>query len=291
MTVTATPPAAPSATPPVDVKAPRGAAARWVLWAVLVLLALVVLLPLVVLVVGTFAPSNRTWWPLEFTLDQYRTALERVDMLHYAKNSLVLGAVYTIPVVISSLGAGYAFARLRSRYSRVLFGVVVATMLVPVFVYLIPLFILYSRAGLTNTVVPWLLWGIAGNPFYIFLFRQFFDAFPPELEEAAELDGLTRFGTLWRIVVPNSYSIIATVTILAFTNVWGEILLQSVLLNRDSAATLSVRLAGGILDVTGNAVEVGPTLAAMVLYILPPVVVFVVFQRFILRGVATSGLK
>lgn len=283
-------------TPPIDTPPPRGRAARTpvarrILWVVLSVLAAVVLLPLVVLVIGTFAPSNRTWWPLEFTLDQYRAALDRVDLFRYARNSLVLGVVYTVPVVISSLGAGYAFARLRSRYSQALFSIVIATMLVPVFVYLIPLFVVYSRLGLTNTVVPWLLWGLAGNPLYIFLFRQFFDAFPPELEEAAELDGLTRFGTLWRIVVPNSYSIIATVTILAFTGVWGEILLQSVLLNRDSAATLSVRLAGGILDVTGNAVEVGPTLAAMLLYILPPVVVFVVFQRFILRGVATSGLK
>jgi len=279
-------------TPPVRGRARRTPpAAKPVLWVVLSLLAAVVLLPLVVLVIGTFAPSSQTWWPLSFTLDQYRTAFERVELFRYARNSLVLGVVYTVPVVISSLGAGYAFARLQSRYSRILFSIVIATMLVPVFVYLIPLFVVYSRLGLTNTVVPWLLWGLAGNPFYIFLFRQFFDAFPPELEEAAELDGLTRFGTLWRIVVPNSYSIIATVTILAFTNVWGEILLQSVLLNRDSAATLSVRLAGGILDVTGNAVEVGPTLAAMLLYILPPVVVFIVFQRFILRGVATSGLK
>src|SRR5919199_6416451 len=261
------------------------------LWVVLIVLAAVALLPLAVLVIGTFAPSSQGWWPLSPTLDQYRTAFERVEFFRYARNSLVLGVVYTVPVVVSSLGAGYAFARLQSRYSRILFSVVVATMLVPVFVYLIPLFILYSRLGLTNTVVPWLLWGLAGNPFYIFLFRQFFDAFPPELEEAAELDGLTRFGTLWRIVVPNSYSVIATVTILAFTNVWGEILLQSVLLNRDSAATLSVRLASGILDVSGNAVLVGPTLAAMLLYVLPPVVVFVVFQRFILRGVATSGLK
>jgi ABC-type glycerol-3-phosphate transport system permease component len=292
----------PIATPPVDAppvdappsrrRAPRPASQPApVLWVVLSVLAVVVLVPLMVLVVGTFAPSNRTWWPLSFTLEQYRTAPERVDMLRYARNSLVLGAVYTVPVVVSSLGAGYAFARLRTRYSQVLFSIVGATMLVPVFVYLIPLFIVYSRLGLTNTVVPWLLWGLAGNPFYIFLFRQFFDSFPRELEEAAELDGLSRFGILWRIVVPNSYSIIATVTILAFTNVWGEILLQSVLLNRDSAATLSVRLASGVLDVTGNAVLVGPTLAAMLLYILPPVVVFVVFQRFILRGVATSGLK
>jgi ABC-type glycerol-3-phosphate transport system permease component len=105
------------------------------------------------------------------------------------------------------------------------------------------------------------------------------------------LDGLTRFGIIRRIVIPNSHAIIATVTILAFTNVWGEVLLQSVLLNRDSAATLSVRLSAGVLDPTGNAIVIGPTLAAILLYVLPPVIVFVFFQRYIIRGVATSGLK
>ena len=257
----------------------------------LIVLAVVVIAPLAVLVIGTFTPSNQAWWPLAPTLDQYRYALDNVDMLHYAKNSLVLGVVYTVPVVFSSLGAGYAFARLRARGSQLLFTILVATMLVPIFVYLIPLFIVYSRLGLTNTIVPWLLWGLAGNPFYIFLFRQFFDAFPVELEEAALLDGLSRFGIIWRIVIPNSHAIIATVTILAFTNVWGEVLLQSVLLNRDSAATLSVRLAAGILGPTGQAIVIGPTLAAILLYVLPPVIVFVFFQRYILRGVATSGLK
>ena len=267
-----------------------GRSRAWVLGA-LIVLAVVVVAPLAVLVMGSFTTSTGVWWPLDLTLGNYRYALDKVDMLRYAKNSLVLGLVYTVPVVFSSLGAGYAFARLRARGSKLLFGVVVATMLVPIFVYLIPLFIVYSRLGLTNTVVPWLLWGLAGNPFYIFLFRQFFDSFPTEIEEAALLDGLSRMGIIRRIVVPNSHTIIATVTILAFTNVWGEVLLQSVLLNRDSAATLSVRLTAGVLDVTGNAVVISPTLAAILFYVLPPVLVFVCFQRYILRGVATSGLK
>ena len=267
-----------------------GRSRTWVLGA-LIVLAVVVVAPLAVLVLGTFTASTGVWWPLDLTFGHYRYALEKVDMLRYAKNSLVLGFVYTVPVVFSSLGAGYAFARLRARGSKLLFGVVVATMLVPIFVYLIPLFIVYSRLGLTNTVIPWLLWGLAGNPFYIFLFRQFFDSFPTEIEEAALLDGLSRMGIIRKIVIPNSHTIIATVTILAFTNVWGEVLLQSVLLNRDSAATLSVRLTAGVLDVTGNAIVISPTLAAILIYVLPPVLVFVCFQRYILRGVATSGLK
>jgi ABC-type glycerol-3-phosphate transport system permease component len=122
------------------------------------------------------------WWPLSVTLEQYRYALDTVDLLRYARTRCARRGLHR-PVVFSSLGAGYAFARLRARGSKLLFTVVVATMLVPIFVYLIPLFIVYSRLGLTNTIVPWLLWGLAGNPFYIFLFRQFFDAFPTELEE------------------------------------------------------------------------------------------------------------
>lgn len=255
----------------------------------LVAIGAILFLPIFTLVYQSFVVD--TGATISHSFENFIVGFERVDFFRYAWNSFQLGVVYTIPVVISSFCAGYAFARLRAPGSRVLFSIVVATMLVPVFVYLIPLFVVYSRLGITNTVIPWLLWGIAGNAFYIFLFRQFFDAFPTELEEAAMLDGLNRFAIMTRIVLPNSSTIVATVAILAFTNVWGEVLLQGVLLFKDSAATLSVRLSQGIFNEQGNAILVEPTLALVLLYVLPPVVVFIFFQRFILQGVATSGLK
>ena len=252
----------------------------------LIVIGAILMLPIVVLLVLSFSSGGAG-----LTMNNFTVMLERLDFLRYAWNSLKLSVVYTVPVVCSSFLAGYAFARLKARGSNVLFGIVVATMLVPIFVYLIPLFVVYSRLHLTNTVVPWLLWGIGGNAFYIFLFRQFFDSFPGELEEAAMLDGLNRWKIITKIVVPNSFTAIATVTILAFTNVWGEVLVQGVLLFSDSAQTLSVRLAQGVLDTQGISVLIAPTLAAVVLYVFPPVIVFVVFQRFILQGVATTGLK
>jgi ABC-type glycerol-3-phosphate transport system permease component len=255
----------------------------------LIAIGAILFLPIFTLVYQSFVVD--TGGSVEYSLENFIIGFERVDFFRYAWNSFQLGIVYTIPVVISSFCAGYAFARLKAPGSKVLFSIVVATMLVPVFVYLIPLFVVYSRLGITNTVIPWLLWGIAGNAFYIFLFRQFFDAFPAELEEAAMLDGLNRFAIMTRIVLPNSSTIVATVAILAFTNVWGEVLMQGVLLFKDSAATLSVRLSQGIFNEQGNAILVEPTLALILLYVLPPVVVFVFFQRFILQGVATSGLK
>ena len=256
----------------------------------LVAIAAVLLAPFAVLLAASFSANGLagTFVP---SLEQFAGALQRLDFFRYAKNSVVVAVVYTVPVVISSFFAGYAFARLRVRGSKVLFGVVVGTMLVPLFVYIIPLFVVYSRVGLTNTVLPWLLWGIAGNAFYIFLFRQFFDAFPAELEEAAMMDGLSRWSIIPRIVAPNSLTVIATVTILAFSGVWGEALVQGILLYTDEAQTLSARLASGVFNPASQSILVAPTLAALAIYVLPPVAVFIAFQRYIIAGVATTGLK
>ena len=261
---------------------------RSLLFLPLVALGAVLFVPIASLIALSFTETGAN---SSLGLRNFVTAFEQLDFFRYAWNSLQLGLVYTIPVVFSSFCAGYAFARLKARGSNVLFAIVVATMLVPLFVYIIPLFVVYSRLGLTNTVLPWLFWGLAGNSFYIFLFRQFFDSFPAELEEAAMLDGLSRWSIMTKIVLPNSYTIVATVAILAFTNVWGEVLIQGVLLFKDSANTLSVRLSKGVVDQLGYSVLVEPTMSLILLYVLPPVLVFIFFQRYILRGVATSGLK
>jgi len=261
---------------------------------VLTLVGAVVLVPIVTLVYLTFTTSNPTsgtaWWE-RLSLENFQTLFEQVDYGKYALNSLKVSLVYMIPAVFSSMLAGYAFARLPARASRFLFAIVVATMLVPLFVYLVPLFVVYSRLGLTNSVLPWLFWGLGGNAFYIFLFRQFFDAFPSEMEDAAMLDGLNRWGIFIKIVIPNSYTAIATVSILAFTGVWGEYLVQNVLLFDDSAATLPVRLGTGVVDPTGNVLLLPATLAGIFLYLIPPVVMFIIFQRQIVQGSVTSGMK
>jgi multiple sugar transport system permease protein len=256
----------------------------------LALIGAVIVVPILTLLYVTLTTTG-AHGGVRLSFEAFQTMFSRLDFLHYAWNSVELSIIYIVPVVTTSFCAGYAFGRLKARGSKTLFNIVIATMLVPVFVYLIPLFVVYSRLGLTNTVLPWLFWGLSGNAFYIFLFRQFFDGFPLELEEAAMLDGLSRWQIITRIVVPNSYPSIATVAILAFTNVWGEVLIQSVLLYKDAAETLSVRVAQGVFDTQGLATLIPPTLAAVVLYLLPPVIVFAVFQRFIIQGVATTGLK
>jgi ABC-type glycerol-3-phosphate transport system permease component len=263
----------------------------------LAVLAGLVMVPMVWLLLITFKPEGEIGasplrlLPVNPTGANYEGAVTFIDYTRYLGSSVAVATIYTVPTVITSAMAGYAFARLNARFKQALFAVVIATLLVPLLVFVLPLFIIYSRIGLLNTYWPWLFWGLGANAFHIFLFRQFFDALPKEMEEAAEIDGCGKLRTLWSVVLPNSKPVLATSAILAFASQWGEIIVQNIFLNSDERATLSARLAIGIMDPSGRAILNGVTLAAVALYIVPVIAVFVIAQRSIIRGAMTSGLK
>jgi ABC-type glycerol-3-phosphate transport system permease component len=166
---------------------------------------------------------------------------------------------------------------------------VVALILIPASIFIIPQFVLFSNLRITNSYWPWILWGLSASPFHIFLFRQFFLSFPLELEEAAEVDGARVYRVFLQIVLPNAYPALATSFILAFLSVWGDWLMPLLYLT-DKNTTLAVKLINAYVNPQGYAI-VTPTLAASVLYILPPVVMFFFVQKYIMQGVVTSGLK
>jgi ABC-type glycerol-3-phosphate transport system permease component len=221
--------------------------------------------------------------------NNYYDALTLVPFFVYAGRSLLLALLYTVLVVISSAFAGFGFARHRAPGRNTLFILVVAMVMVPQIVTIIPQFMLYSRLGLVGTYWPWVLWGIAGSPFHIFLFRQFFAGFPKELEDAAEIDGCTRLRVFGQIFLPNAGPVLAASAIFAFQWVWGDFFLQSIFLN-ESHATLAMKLASAYVDPHGNPLYT-QTLAAVVIYVLPLIVVFFLAQKQIVRGVVTTGLK
>jgi ABC-type glycerol-3-phosphate transport system permease component len=221
--------------------------------------------------------------------NNYYDALTLVPFFVYAGRSLLLALLYTVLVVISSAFAGFGFARHRAPGRNALFILVVAMVMVPQIVTIIPQFMLYSRLGLVGTYWPWVLWGIAGSPFHIFLFRQFFAGFPKELEDAAEIDGCTRLRVFGQIFLPNAGPVLAASAIFAFQWVWGDFFLQSIFLN-ESHATLAMKLASAYVDPHGNPLYT-QTLAAVVIYVLPLIVVFFLAQKQIVRGVVTTGLK
>ena len=165
--------------------------------------------------------------------------------------------------------------------------------MVPGIVTIIPQFVIFAKIGLTNTYWPWLLWGIAASPFHIFLFRQFFTAIPKELEDAAEVDGATPFRIFWQIFLPNAKPALATSFILNFVGVWGDWLAPVIYLD-DVKTTLAVKLATPTYvnpgDPSGH-ILVTITLAAAIIYTIPPVIMFFLAQKNIMEGVVTTGLK
>ena len=227
--------------------------------------------------------------PLALEWANYALAVELANFVHFATNSLILSTTYAVLAVFVSALVGYGFARHRAPGHSKLFVLVIATWMVPNLVLFVPQFVLFARLGLTDTYWPWILWGLSGSPFAIFLFRQFFATFPRELDDAAEVDGAGPLRIFLQIYLPNAGPAIAASAIFMFLWVWGDWLYPALLLRQDNA-TLAVRMANAYVDPHGNPLQT-VTMAGVVLYVLPLIVFFAFAQRYIVRGIVTTGIK
>jgi len=222
-------------------------------------------------------------------LVNYELALELVDFAKYATNSLVLSGSYALLVVLVSALVGYGFARHRGPGRERLFMLVLATLMVPGLVLFVPQFVMFAKLELTNTYWPWILWALGGSPFAIFLFRQYFASFPRELDDAAEVDGAGPLRIFFQIYLPNAGPALAASSIFMFLWVWGDYLYPILLLSEDNT-TLAVRMSTAYTDPRGNPLQT-VTMAGVVLYVLPLIAFFAAANRFIVRGIVTTGLK
>ncbi len=225
--------------------------------------------------------------------DNYSHALTWIPYFRYTWNSTFLATMFSLFTVFTSAMVGFSFARLDAPGKGKLFGIVVSLLMVPAIVTIIPQFVVFARLGLTNSYWPWLLWGLAASPFHIFLFRQFFTAVPKELEDAAEVDGAAPFRIFWQIFLPNAKPALATSFILNFVGVWGDWLAPVIYLD-DAKTTLAVKLATATYSNPGDPsgqIFVTITLAAAIMYTVPPVIMFFIAQKNIMEGVVTTGLK
>jgi len=230
-----------------------------------------------------------TIFPTVAQWGNYYTAVIEYPFLRYAFNSLLIALPSTLLTVLSSALAGFGFARHNAPLKNVLFVLVLSMMMVPRMVTVIPTFVFFSKLGLTNTYWPWILWGIAGSSFHIFLFRQFFAAIPKDLEDAAEVDGCSRLRIFWQIFLPLSGPVLATSAIFHFQWVWGDWFTPNIFLTQDRT-TLSVLLSTAYRDPQGNALDT-VTMAAIMVYMLPMLLIFLFAQKYIVQGIVTSGIK
>ncbi|MCL8026819.1 carbohydrate ABC transporter permease [Nocardioides bruguierae] len=302
---TTLPPTTPSAPDPSPASAPPtaagrpGARSRGVLWHVVVIaLVLVVLYPVFWLVSASFKPAQEVLtdtglWPANPTGENYATAMDGVagySVWRYLGNSLVLSLGAVIGNVFSCTLAGYAFGRLRFRGRGVLFAFMLITIMLPIHVVLIPQYIVFQQLGLVNTFWPILLPKLlATDAFFIFLVVQFVRSLPRELDEAALIDGAGPFRTFWYVIAPLLRPAMFTTAIFSFIWTWNDFFTQLIYLNSPENYTLSLALKIYV-DQTSSS-SYGPMFAMSILALVPVGLFFMAFQRLLVEGVATQGLK
>jgi len=229
------------------------------------------------------------WLPQHPQPGNFVEALTSIPYLGYARNSLMIAGIYSVLVTLSSAWVGFGFARLTAPGKRLLFMILIGTMMLPQIITLIPTYLIFSKLGMVDTYWPWVLWGLSGAAFLIFLFRQFFAKLPRELEEAAVIDGCSYPRIFWRIFIPQSWPVIAASAVLSFTWSWGDYVGPALLLSTDHT-TLAVAIA--TLYTNPQGLPVTNLLAAgSAMYILPVLALFLFAQRGFVAGFSTSGLK
>ncbi len=273
--------------------APRSRASI-VLYVVLTLGLILMIAPFVWMVLGSFKPQGEflrlppTWLPEQPTFNNFQRLIDQLDMPRFFFNSIVVAAAVTVGTLIFAPMLGYALAKLQFSGKGVLMGLVLATLMLPGAAILVPQFVLMSALGLVNTYPALVLPFLAG-PFGVFLTRQFFSGLPDELLEAARIDGASEFRIFWTIAMPLAGPVLATLGILTFLGSWNSFIYPLVMAQEPEMYTLPVALA---TFATGQyQADHGMLMAGALVLVLPILVIFILLQRWITEGIATTGLK
>lgn len=227
--------------------------------------------------------------PHTLELYHYGRALQEVPIALYFSNTAYLTTLNVIGSLLACTLVAFGFARYPAPGSRVLFVLVLATMMLPYQVTMIPLFLVFRQLGWVDTFKPLWVPAFFGNAFLIFLLRQFFVTVPTELFDAARIDGCSEFGQYWRIMLPLSKPVLTTVTIFQFQWTWNDFLYPLIYINSQEKKTLAL----GLQDFykTQTTVAWQELMATSIIMVLPMVLLFFFLQRYFIEGVTLTGLK
>jgi ABC-type glycerol-3-phosphate transport system permease component len=229
-----------------------------------------------------------TWIPNPILWQNYPEGLALMNFPRLLGNTLFLVVVGTFGILLSSTWVVYGFTRFRFRGRDSIFMLLLATMMLPAQVTMVPLFIMYKNMGWLNTYLPLLVPAFFGGAFYIFLLRQFFLTIPTELDDAAKIDGCGYIGIWWRIMLPLAKPALATVTVFSVIAGWNDFLWPLIILNDGDKYNLALGLATfkGLYTTQWNYL-----MAASVVVLLPCLLLYFFAQRFIVEGITMTGLK
>lgn len=269
---------------------------RLLIYSLLIGLSLLFLFPFFWMILSALKPEYQIYmWPPKWIPDPVQWSNFKDVFTHpylpfatFVKNTMILEVGMISGRLLSCTLVAYGFARLNAPGKDILFGIVLATLMIPNAVLLIPRFILYSELGWINTFKPLIVPAWFGEAYAIFLMRQFFRTIPKELEESAVVDGANTLQIIFRIIVPLSLPVLTVIAILSFKDIWNDFMGPLLYLNEQSKLTVSVGLAylNGQFDTQMNLL-----MAASVTLMMPTLILFFIAQRAFVQGITMTGLK
>ena len=236
-----------------------------------------------------FTPTPQ-WFPVEFQAwENFRLVLiDVMPFLRYTINTMIIVIGNILGVLISCSLVGFAFARLRFRGSKVLFYILIVTMLIPWQALIIPQFLFFVKIGWYGTYLPLIVPSFTGAAFFIFLIRQYMRTIPKDLDDAARVDGLNTWQIFWRIILPLSTPVLTVCAVFTFLASWNNLLGPLIYLDDEREFTVAIALAS---LVTRTDTPWNLTMAANLVTILPTVLVYFFVQKKLIGGIASVGLK
>ena len=270
---------------------------RLLWYIIMILVSLVFCFPVLYLIFTGFKTPQETvafpptLIPKKWTLSAYEEGLSSGIFSKYLLNSILVSGMVVIGTVSSAALVGFGFARLRSRMKNFLFMLVLATMMIPSSVTLIPVYSIYSKIGWIDTYLPLIVPAFTGGgAFSIFLIKQFFEAIPNELVESSKIDGAGWFTIFWKMFLPNSKPVLLVVIIFAFVNSWNDFFAPLIFLINPEKFTVAIGL-NTFRNSYGAAMDIAPLMAMATLSVLPILLLFVFAQKYFVQGITTTGLK
>ncbi|MEL0222030.1 MAG: carbohydrate ABC transporter permease [Deltaproteobacteria bacterium] len=263
----------------------------------LAIASLIMLYPLLWMLSSSFKPENIIFndlslWPSQFTFDNYPSGWKalRIEFSIFYKNSIIVAVFSVIGNLVSCAFTAYAFARLEFNFKRFWFALMMMTLMLPYHVVLIPQYILFLNLGWVNTYYPLIVPKfLAQDAFFIFLMVQFFKQLPRELDESAMMDGCSVYRIFFKIILPLSTPAFGTAAIFSFYWTWEDFFGPLIYLNDIEKYTVPLALRGFIS--AEDLSFYGESFAMSILSLIPVFIFFIIFQRFIIHGIAMSGIK
>lgn len=258
--------------------------------------AAIILLPFFWMVSTALKPAEQVylsppvWVPIPPQFGNAIEVLTRVPFNRYALNTFVIVALVMIGTLFSCSFAAYGFARINAPGRNLIFMLVLATLMLPGAVTLVPTYLMFNSVGWVDTFLPLIVPAFFGNAFSIFLLRQYYLTIPVELEEAAKIDGASHYRIWWSIILPLSKPVLATIAVFTFVGTYNDFFTPLIYLSNEDNYTIAVALS-----FFQGSPRIGPQMhllmAAVTMSIIPPLLLFVAAQRYFVRGIVMSGIK